>query len=37
MLAARKFLDNLSLADEDRASISHRNAEKLLSLRPDAA
>jgi predicted TIM-barrel fold metal-dependent hydrolase len=30
--AARAFLDKLPLSDEDRASISHRNAEKLLGL-----
>jgi len=32
MRAARAFLDKLPLSDEDRASISHRNAEKLLGL-----
>jgi uncharacterized protein len=32
MRAARAFLDNLPLTDDDRASISHRNAEKLLGL-----
>lgn len=32
MRAARAFLDNLSLSDDDRASISHRNAEKLLGV-----
>jgi uncharacterized protein len=32
MRAARAFLDGLPLSDEDRASISHRNAEKLLGL-----
>ena len=32
MLTARAFLENLPLSRDDRASISHRNAEKLLSL-----
>jgi uncharacterized protein len=32
MRAARAFLDGLPLSDEDRTSISHRNAEKLLGL-----
>jgi predicted TIM-barrel fold metal-dependent hydrolase len=32
MRAARMFLDNLSLTHDDRASISHRNAENLLGL-----
>jgi uncharacterized protein len=32
MRAARAFLDNLPLSDDDRASISHRNAERLLGL-----
>jgi uncharacterized protein len=32
MRAARAFLDKLPLSDEDRAGISHRNAEKLLGL-----
>jgi len=32
MKNARAFLDNLPLADDDRASISHRNAEHLLDL-----
>jgi uncharacterized protein len=32
MRAARAFLDNLPLSDADRASISHRNAERLLGL-----
>jgi uncharacterized protein len=32
MRAARAFLDNLPLSDNDRASISHRNAERLLGL-----
>jgi len=32
MRAARAFLDNLPLTVGDRASISHRNAEKLLKL-----
>ncbi|MCW2658872.1 MAG: amidohydrolase [Mycobacterium sp.] len=30
MLAARAFLDGLPLGDDDRALISHRNAERLL-------
>lgn len=30
MRAARAFLDNLPLSHDDRASISHRNAENLL-------
>ncbi|BAX90717.1 amidohydrolase family protein [Mycobacterium shigaense] len=30
MKAARAFLDHLPLSDDDRAAISHRNAEKLL-------
>ena len=32
MNAARTFLDNLPLSQEDRAAISHRNAEQLLAL-----
>jgi uncharacterized protein len=32
MKAARAFLDELPLSDDDRASISHRNAERLLGL-----
>lgn len=32
MLAARAFLDGLALADDDRALISHGNAERLLRL-----
>jgi uncharacterized protein len=32
MRAARAFLDGLPLSDDDRASISHRNAERLLGL-----
>ena len=32
MKGARVFLDNLPLTQEDRASISHRNAEQLLGL-----
>jgi len=32
MKAARAFLDNLPLSQEDRASIGHRNAENLLGL-----
>ncbi|GLE51019.1 amidohydrolase family protein [Mycobacterium montefiorense] len=32
MKAARAFLDNLPLTDDERARISHRNAEKLLGL-----
>ncbi|HEX4559571.1 MAG TPA: amidohydrolase family protein [Mycobacterium sp.] len=32
MRAARAFLDKLPLSDDDRATISHRNAEKLLGL-----
>ena len=32
MLAARVFLDNLPLSQQDRARISHRNAEELLGL-----
>ncbi|SPM33214.1 Predicted metal-dependent hydrolase, TIM-barrel fold [Mycobacterium rhizamassiliense] len=32
MKAARVFLDNLPLSDDDRARISHRNAERLLGL-----
>ena len=32
MRAARSFLDNLPLPHDDRASISHRNAERLLGL-----
>ncbi|WP_156690288.1 amidohydrolase family protein [Mycobacterium sp. Marseille-P9652] len=30
MRAARRFLDNLPLSRDDRAAISHRNAERLL-------
>jgi predicted TIM-barrel fold metal-dependent hydrolase len=33
MRAARTFLDNLPLSHNDRACISHRNAENLLRLR----
>ncbi|OBG20981.1 amidohydrolase family protein [Mycobacterium sp. 852002-51057_SCH5723018] len=33
MKAARAFLDNLALGDDDRALISHRNAERLLGIR----
>ena len=33
MRTARAFFDNLDLSDEDRADISHRNAERLLHLR----
>jgi predicted TIM-barrel fold metal-dependent hydrolase len=32
MCAARAFLDDLPLSRDDRASISHRNAEQLLGL-----
>jgi len=32
MKAARAFFDNLALGDDDRALISHRNAERLLGL-----
>jgi uncharacterized protein len=32
MKAARAFLDNLPLTHDERASISHRNAEKLLGV-----
>ena len=32
MRAARAFLDGLPLSDDDRALISHRNAERLLGL-----
>lgn len=32
MLAARAFLDGLPLGDEDRALVSHGNAERLLRL-----
>jgi predicted TIM-barrel fold metal-dependent hydrolase len=32
MKAVRAFLDNLPLTQEDRASISHRNAEQILGL-----
>ncbi|WP_156753018.1 amidohydrolase family protein, partial [Mycobacterium sp. 1245801.1] len=32
MVAARAFLDSLPLTDDERAAISHRNAEKLLGL-----
>ncbi len=32
MKAARAFLDKLPLTDDERARISHRNAEKLLGL-----
>ncbi|WP_372514246.1 amidohydrolase family protein [Mycobacterium interjectum] len=32
MLAARAFLDGLALGDDDRARISHGNAERLLRL-----
>ncbi|BBY39396.1 amidohydrolase [Mycobacterium mantenii] len=32
MVAARAFLDGLPLTDDERADISHRNAEKLLGL-----
>jgi predicted TIM-barrel fold metal-dependent hydrolase len=32
MKAARAFLDGLALDDDDRALISHRNAERLLGL-----
>jgi uncharacterized protein len=32
MKAARAFLDNLPLSQDDRDSISHRNAENLLGL-----
>ena len=32
MTAARKFFDNLPLRQDDRARISHRNAEQLLGL-----
>ena len=32
MKAARAFLDNLPLTHDERASISHRNAEKLLAV-----
>src|ERR1700728_2775039 len=32
MTAARTFFDNLPLSQDDRASISHRNAENLLGL-----
>jgi predicted TIM-barrel fold metal-dependent hydrolase len=32
MKSARVFLDSLPLSDDDRARISHRNAERLLGL-----
>lgn len=32
MVAARTFLESLPLSDDERAAISHRNAEKLLGL-----
>jgi predicted TIM-barrel fold metal-dependent hydrolase len=32
MRAGRVFLDNLPLSEQDRARISHRNAEELLGL-----
>jgi uncharacterized protein len=32
MKGARAFLDNLPLTQDDRASISHRNAEQMLGL-----
>ncbi|MDP7704256.1 MULTISPECIES: amidohydrolase family protein [unclassified Mycobacterium] len=32
MTAARGFLDRLPLTDDERAAISHRNAERLLGL-----
>jgi len=32
MRAARSFLDNLPLPHDDRASSSHRNAERLPGL-----
>ena len=32
MKTARAFLDKLPLTDDERARISHRNAEKLLGL-----
>ncbi|OBI41999.1 amidohydrolase family protein [Mycobacterium colombiense] len=32
MVNARAFLDGLPLSDDERAAISHRNAEKLLGL-----
>ncbi|WP_301148863.1 amidohydrolase family protein [Mycobacterium simiae] len=32
MKAARAFLDSLPLSDDERARISHRNAERLLGL-----
>jgi uncharacterized protein len=32
MKTARAFLDALPLSDDERARISHRNAEKLLGL-----
>ncbi|WP_254425570.1 amidohydrolase family protein [Mycobacterium colombiense] len=32
MVDARAFLDGLPLSDDERAAISHRNAEKLLGL-----
>ena len=32
MKNACAFLDNLPLGTDDRASISHRNAERLLDL-----
>jgi uncharacterized protein len=32
MKNARAFLDNLPLTADDRASISHRNAEQILGL-----
>jgi predicted TIM-barrel fold metal-dependent hydrolase len=32
MMNARAFLDNLPLSRQDRASISHRNAEQILGL-----
>jgi predicted TIM-barrel fold metal-dependent hydrolase len=32
MRAARDFLDKLPLSDDERAAISHRNAEQLLGV-----
>ncbi len=32
MKHARAFLDNLPLSQEERASLSHRNAEQMLGL-----
>jgi uncharacterized protein len=32
MRAARNFLDNLPLSRDDRAALSHRNAERLLGM-----